>query len=488
MSFMDVTGGGPMSIGYNNMLAQNQVNQFNQSMANSAAQNNAAIAAANSYDPWANSPGGFGGQTAYYAGLGADYGRATGGFGGYGGYNDIYGVGYPAGQVEYGGALPGVSYDPSGNDAGIAGWGSSPMYGLSAGEQWARTYGGADQGIADWGGQPMAPTPSFNERFPGYPYSGLPPEIDFGRGYPPNAYAPVAQPQPSWDAGGLRGNQGGGAWDQTDQWGRSYSPWGGYTPPEMSGGGGGGGGYYDTNTMSWVPLGSGGGGWDTKNQWGQNYAPPAQNYTSGIAPDTSGGQGFGNWGGGGLTAGAGGGGAWDTFNMWGQNYAPPQQDYSSGIAPDTSGGGDIGVWGGGGGGYFDANTMNWVPGRSSAGGGAWDTSNMWGQPWAPKDQGRPPYSLIGNGATIPDYNGDMWGGRNAITNTLMQQPFQYPGAGGFNDPSVFNRPGMYQEQPGGWMTTGDPGAGIDGWGFGGNQVQGQQPAPWKDPFQIIPGG
>ena len=33
-------------------------------------------------------PQGFGGQTAYYAGLGADYGRATGGFGGYGGMND----------------------------------------------------------------------------------------------------------------------------------------------------------------------------------------------------------------------------------------------------------------------------------------------------------------------------------------------------------------------------------------------------------------
>jgi hypothetical protein len=56
------------------MLAQNQVNQFNQSMANSTAQNNAAMAQANAYDPFA-SGGGFGKQTADYAALGAAYGR-----------------------------------------------------------------------------------------------------------------------------------------------------------------------------------------------------------------------------------------------------------------------------------------------------------------------------------------------------------------------------------------------------------------------------
>ena len=44
------------------------------------------------FDPWANSPGGFGAQTDYYSGLGAAYGRDTGGFNA--------SPGYPAGPVE----------------------------------------------------------------------------------------------------------------------------------------------------------------------------------------------------------------------------------------------------------------------------------------------------------------------------------------------------------------------------------------------------
>src|SRR6188768_2196762 len=56
-------------------------------------------------------PRGFGGDTAYYAGVGADYGRATGGFGGYGAAN----------------ADPFSPVQTSGNDSGIAGWGGAPM-------------------------------------------------------------------------------------------------------------------------------------------------------------------------------------------------------------------------------------------------------------------------------------------------------------------------------------------------------------------------
>jgi hypothetical protein len=56
------------------------------------------------FDPWANS-GGFGNMTDYYSGLGAAYGRETGGFEGYG---------VPSGSVERGADLPDLSQDPFG--------------------------------------------------------------------------------------------------------------------------------------------------------------------------------------------------------------------------------------------------------------------------------------------------------------------------------------------------------------------------------------
>jgi hypothetical protein len=65
-------GAGPDFSGLNNAYAsQGQTNAYLNNQANTLAQ-------ANAYNPWANTPGGFGGQTAYYAGLGAAYGRAVG--------------------------------------------------------------------------------------------------------------------------------------------------------------------------------------------------------------------------------------------------------------------------------------------------------------------------------------------------------------------------------------------------------------------------
>jgi hypothetical protein len=62
----------------------NAVNSTNQTNAYLGNLNN--VVTSPGYDPFAQS-GGFGNQTAYYSGLGAAYGRATGGFGGYGAPN-----------------------------------------------------------------------------------------------------------------------------------------------------------------------------------------------------------------------------------------------------------------------------------------------------------------------------------------------------------------------------------------------------------------
>ena len=51
-----------------------------------------------SFNPFANTPGGFGGQTDYYSNLGAAFGRQTGGFNA--------SPGYPSGNVQRGADLP----------------------------------------------------------------------------------------------------------------------------------------------------------------------------------------------------------------------------------------------------------------------------------------------------------------------------------------------------------------------------------------------
>jgi hypothetical protein len=78
---------------------------------------------------------------------------------------------------------------------------------------------------------------------------------------------------------------------------------------------------------------------------------------------------------GGIRSGMGGG-AWDTQDQWGRGYTPPVQNYGGdpmaayrmgggGALPDYNGD----MWGGNSGyqpaqGYFDTNTMNWVPAPS----------------------------------------------------------------------------------------------------------------------------
>jgi hypothetical protein len=83
-----VGGMGNAGAGLQNAYAsQAQTNAWNNQQANTLAQ-------ANSFNPWANSGGSFGAMPAYYAGLGAAYGRSTGGFRG--------GAGNPSGSVQRG--------------------------------------------------------------------------------------------------------------------------------------------------------------------------------------------------------------------------------------------------------------------------------------------------------------------------------------------------------------------------------------------------
>lgn len=74
------------------------------------------------YNPWANTPGGFGGQTAAYSAAGADYGRQTGGFGGYGAANAD-----PFTAVGGGGSQGAPQYDPW--TGAITGYNAPRQYG-----------------------------------------------------------------------------------------------------------------------------------------------------------------------------------------------------------------------------------------------------------------------------------------------------------------------------------------------------------------------
>jgi hypothetical protein len=121
-------------------------------------------------NPWANTPGGFGAQTAYYAGVGADYGRATGGFGGYGSPNaDPFTAvpgeaewqtnqrmkGYPSGDVQYGGPMPNIPYQDPFGGGGWSGGGAGPSTYSSPG----LGGGGFNSGSAyDWN-QMFSPQP-----------------------------------------------------------------------------------------------------------------------------------------------------------------------------------------------------------------------------------------------------------------------------------------------------------------------------------------
>jgi hypothetical protein len=172
MSFMDVTGGGPMSIGYNNALQQNQINQYNNSMANSQANNYAAIAAGNAYDPW-SSGGGFGKQTADYSALGAAYGR----------------------QV------------PASSPAAVAAANAGYNYIDAGGSKCGKYLGVGDGGQDLWddmgaGTYTPPPSPSFDDR-----WSNVPPQSSFADRWGSTAYTPQYQ-LPTMITGGAWGTGG----------------------------------------------------------------------------------------------------------------------------------------------------------------------------------------------------------------------------------------------------------------------------------------
>lgn len=224
------------------------------------------------YDPWANTPGGFGGQTDYYSSLGAAYGRETGGFsGGYGG-------GYPSGTVERGPDLPNLSYDPFGG-GGIA---PGATYDSSTGR-----YGGGSAPAYDWGSYFSGITGGQQSN----PYTGVGAGYDY---YNPSSY-------------GL-----GASWGAPSQ--PSYSSLG-YDPSIF------GGGFQSAPGAMFDPSFYGGGG------AGATYDSSTGRYSSGGSPQPDyswSGNFYGAYGGGGIGdygMGAGYGG----FN----NPAYQPQDFSS---------------------------------------------------------------------------------------------------------------------------------------------------------------
>jgi len=392
MSFMDVTGGGPMSIGYNNMLAQNQVNQFNQSMANSAAQNNAAIAAANSYNPWANSGGGFGQQTADYSALGAAYGRQVG-------------------QA----AAPGT-YSP-GNAGGLSSFSGMPLgAGGSKGfappdsgdyqthDAWAQAYdaymGGTWSPFSD---QPQPSLPSGGSAATDYYGSQLtnPNSNAFqGGGWQPTPQVPTPQPRPP------TADLNPGA--------AIPSGWGGYGGIGSDARYGGG-----SSKTGFAPPDSG--NYQTHDAWAQAYDAYMGGTWSPFSDQPQ----------------PGGGGAWDTTDIYGRPNLPPA-------------------------GQSWAQTLS-DQGASNAGGGAWSRVDQFGRPYQPPAQQAqsPAYPMAGGGA-LPDYNGDMWGGRDAIAQSMLwQQQNPIIQGGGLNQMFGF---GGKADPSAGYFTTGVEGAGIGGWG------------------------
>jgi len=175
---MDLASGYSDSINYGNgytPLATGAINNNNADYL----RNQAAIAlmAQNAQNNVFASGGGFGNQTAYYAGLGADYGRATGGFGGYGAANaDPFSPvqsGYPSGNVQRGPDLANLSADPFAKPYDD----SAGLNPSSAPNGGAQPYGGQLpwfwQGVRDWTGMGAAgPTPQQPAYDPGMPIYG----------------------------------------------------------------------------------------------------------------------------------------------------------------------------------------------------------------------------------------------------------------------------------------------------------------------------
>lgn len=111
-----------------------------------------------SFNPFANTPGGFGGQTAAYSNLGAAFGRQTGGFGGGGG--SVFETGAPA-------------FNPYGMDSGYNPFDSSTWAAPAVAQNAPRQYG--------WDANEGAPVPS--------PYRA---PMQYGWGHNEGAPAPAA--------------------------------------------------------------------------------------------------------------------------------------------------------------------------------------------------------------------------------------------------------------------------------------------------------
>jgi hypothetical protein len=164
-------GGGPDFSGLANAQAQYNQNQ------NYFGNQNATFGAVNSYNPWANTPGGFGAQTAAYAGLGAAYGRGTGGFGGFTGSSggpESGPIGDPS--VFETGAAPIPSL--GGGGAPYGGGGFRGFGGRGAGLSPLASYGGGGYDAFDpsiYGGSTGFGVPGFGGRgFAGAQLSALP--------------------------------------------------------------------------------------------------------------------------------------------------------------------------------------------------------------------------------------------------------------------------------------------------------------------------
>jgi hypothetical protein len=353
------------------------------------------------YDPWANTPGGFGGQTDYYSSLGAAYGRETGGFSG--------GGGYPSGTVEYGGPLPDIPHqDIYGRQTGGFESGADYMSSL---------WGGGASPFADYG-QSAIPDTSWYQQ-PSYDYSAYSP---WGGGGADFSYL-YNQPQaatPSYDWGSYFTDMTGGQ--------QQANP---YT------GGGAGYDYYDPSSYG----------------LGTSWQTPAQpNYGSlGYDPSIFGG-GFQSapgsmfdanyYGGGG---GGGGGGKFDPFTGEFLGGGGSQPDYSwSGNFYGAYGGGGIGDYGYAPGyGGFDNSAYQPQQDFSSMWSGtpAYDPSSFanrfsdWGSNYGTPSQYYTGDRYGGGGGMPPGFSGtygvDSPGGALPLRNTpLNNDPFQIlPGGG-----------------------------------------------------------
>jgi len=171
---MDLASGYSDSINYGNgytPLATGAINNNNAAYAQQQAAM-AAYAQAMQNNVFA-SGGGFGQQTADYAGAGAAYGRAMGGFGGYGGGNTdpftpYSPIGNPAGSVQRGPDLPDLSFDPFAQQAAVQQgiWGGGQTPAVDWQKYFTQTVAPQTGGISNQQANPWATSPGYDYNDP----------------------------------------------------------------------------------------------------------------------------------------------------------------------------------------------------------------------------------------------------------------------------------------------------------------------------------